>query len=60
MKNAEWDKLAERLRNDEDLRRRVIDVLKARGMSDDEAEARYDRVTQVAENGRTKGNRETG
>lgn len=46
---AEWAKLAERLRNDEDLHRRLIEAFRVRGMSESEAEARYDRVADIAE-----------
>jgi hypothetical protein len=48
MTGAEWAKLAERLRNDEDLHRRLIEIYRARGMTGAEAEARYDRVAEIA------------
>lgn len=49
MTGSEWAELAQRLRNDDDLRRRVIEAFEGRGMSRDEAEARYERAAQVAE-----------
>jgi hypothetical protein len=49
MTGSEWAELAQRLRNDDDLRRRVIEAFEGRGMSRSEAEARYERAAQVAE-----------
>lgn len=49
MTGAEWAQFADRLRNDEDLRRRVIDALEKRGMTKAEAEARYERVADISE-----------
>ena len=49
MTGSEWAELAQRLRNDEDLHRRVIEAFEGRGMSHSEAEARYERAAQVAE-----------
>ncbi|MEJ7925632.1 hypothetical protein WG908_02535 [Sphingobium sp. AN641] len=49
MTGAEWAKLADRLRNDDDLRRRIMDVFEKRGMTKQEAEARYERVADIAE-----------
>lgn len=49
MTGSDWSKLATKLRNDEELRRKVTAAFKARGMSDEEAQARYDRVADVAE-----------
>jgi len=48
MTGKEWAQLAERLRNDEDLHRRLIEIYRARGMTGAEAEARYDRIAEVA------------
>jgi hypothetical protein len=49
MTGSEWAELAQRLRNDDDLRRRVIEAFEGLGMSHSEAEARYERAAQVAE-----------
>lgn len=49
MTGAEWAKLADRLRDDDDLRRRIMDVFEKRGMTKQEAEARYERVADIAE-----------
>lgn len=49
MTGAEWRQLANRLRSDEELHRKVVDAFKARGLSAAEAEHRYDRVADVAE-----------
>jgi len=49
MTGAEWSEVAHRLRNDEDLRRRVMDAFKDQGMSEREAEARYERAADIAE-----------
>ena len=48
MTGAEWRKLAERLRTDDDLHRRLIDAFEKRGMTAAEAETRYVRVADVA------------
>lgn len=49
MTGEEWDKLAKRLRNDDELRERVLTAFQKRGISETEAEARYERVADVAE-----------
>ena len=48
MTGAEWSQLAERLRTDDELKQRVLDAFRSRGMTTEEAERRYDRVANVA------------
>ena len=49
MNGTEWAVLADRLKSDEDLRDRILAAHMARGMNEREAEARLERVRQVAE-----------
>ena len=49
MTGAEWRTLAQRLRDDQDLHRRLIEAFEKRGMTEAEAETRYERVADVAE-----------
>ena len=49
MTGAEWADLAKRLRNDEDLRNKLMDSLRKRGLSEEDAKARYDKITQIAD-----------
>lgn len=49
MTGGEWAQLAERMRNDEEFRRKLIETFEARGMSQAEAEARYERVADISE-----------
>ena len=49
MTGAEWARVADRLHNDEELRRRLIEVLEAKGATHDEAIDRVDRVATVAD-----------
>jgi len=49
MTGAEWQDLSKRLRDDEDFREKLTKLFLARGMSRDEAEARIERVAEVAE-----------
>lgn len=44
-----WSKLAQRLRGDTELRDQIIAAFRRRGMSETEAEARFERVAEVAE-----------
>ena len=48
MTGAEWSQLSERLRTDDELKQRVLDAFRSRGMTSAEAETRYDRVADVA------------
>ncbi|WP_165185086.1 hypothetical protein [Caulobacter soli] len=49
MTGREWAEFADRLRNDEQLREKIITAFKAQGMSDAEANRRYERVADVSE-----------
>ena len=49
MTGEEWSELSKRLRSDDELRSRIMDAFMARGMTEAEAERRYDRVADVAE-----------
>lgn len=49
MTGREWAEFADRLRNDDKLRRKIIDAYEAQGLSEAEANRRYDRVTDVAD-----------
>lgn len=49
MTGREWGEFADRLRNDEKLRQKIIDAFEAQGMSEAEANSRYERVTNVAD-----------
>ncbi|MEN2711540.1 hypothetical protein ACQKOH_03695 [Sphingomonas sp. NPDC092331] len=49
MTGAEWQDLSKRLREDDDFRDKLMQLFIARGMSRDEAEARVERVAEVAE-----------
>lgn len=49
MKGAQWQELSKRLREDEGFRERLMQLYIARGMSKEQAEARVDRVAEVAE-----------
>jgi len=49
MTGREWGEFADRLRNDDKLRRKIIDALEAQGMSEAEANRRYERVAAVAD-----------
>lgn len=46
---AEWVTFAKRLREDDELREQIIAAFRKRGMSEEEAERRYERVADVAE-----------
>lgn len=46
---AEWQSFAKRLREDDELRQRIIEAFRKRGMTEDEAEQRYERVVDIAE-----------
>lgn len=49
MTGAEWREFAKRLSLDEELRDKVMESLHQRGMSEEEAKARYERITKIAE-----------
>ena len=49
MTGEEWSELSKRLRSDDDLRARIMDAFMRRGMTEAEAERRYDRVADIAE-----------
>ena len=49
MNGIEWTAFADRLKSDDDLRDRILAAYMARGMGEQEAEARLERVRQVAE-----------
>lgn len=49
MTGAEWRQFAERLRTDEDLRRRLTERFEKEGATPDEAQRRIDRAAQSAE-----------
>lgn len=49
MDNSAWFALAKRLREDDELRSKVVAAFEARGMTADAANARYDRVAEIAE-----------
>lgn len=48
MTGAEWERFAARLRNDEDLRRRLIEAFEKDGATREEAELRVDRAAKAA------------
>lgn len=47
MTGAEWAQLAERLRSDSKFKEDIIAAFRQRGMTEDEAEQRYERVTDI-------------
>lgn len=47
MTGTEWAQLAERLRNDGELREEIMAAFRKRGMSEEEAERRYERVADI-------------
>jgi len=49
MTGEEWADLAKRLREDRSLHDKLVETFIKRGMSREEAEARYDRVAELAE-----------
>jgi hypothetical protein len=49
MTGAEWAAMAKRLREDDKLREEILGLFRRRGMTDEEAERRYQRVINVAE-----------
>lgn len=49
MTGEEWKLLSERLRGDEAFQRRLMELFMARGMTEEEAQERIDRVADVAE-----------
>lgn len=49
MTGAQWSDMAKRLRSDEELQRKLIEMLKARGLTEAEAVKRVERVADVSE-----------
>lgn len=49
LEGQEWEALGKRLREDDEFKSRVMALFMARGMSEREAEARYERAAEVAE-----------
>lgn len=49
MTGAQWSDMAKRLRTDEELQRKLIEMFKARGMSEADAVKRVERVADVSE-----------
>ena len=48
MTGAEWAQLADRLRTDSGLKEEILAAFRKRGMTDEEADRRYERVADVA------------
>ena len=49
MTGAQWTEFARRLRSDQELREKILEEFRQRGMTEEEARRRYERVTAASE-----------